>query len=143
MLSCLLLSILLYYLFFLMIRRPPRSTRTDTLFPYTTLFRSTGTAFGYQPATVSTSDAQSSRLSPVATSISPTTVSASRTPAKSSLASSRQRRSVTSTPPRSSDRGSPVPPTTTVQHMLPRSLPTAPMAAQRHPPRAPPGPPPR
>src|SRR3546814_12047982 len=28
------------YCFFLMIRRPPRSTRTDTLFPYTTLFRS-------------------------------------------------------------------------------------------------------
>src|SRR3546814_5826670 len=27
-------------MFFLMIRRPPRSTRTDTLFPYTTLFRS-------------------------------------------------------------------------------------------------------
>src|SRR3546814_16768205 len=26
--------------FFLMIRLPPRSTRTDTLFPYTTLFRS-------------------------------------------------------------------------------------------------------
>src|SRR3546814_10068235 len=26
-----------------MIRRPPRSTRTDTLFPYTTLFRSTNT----------------------------------------------------------------------------------------------------
>src|SRR3546814_5750999 len=26
--------------FFLLIRRPPRSTRTDTLFPYTTLFRS-------------------------------------------------------------------------------------------------------
>src|SRR3546814_7602136 len=26
--------------FFLMIRRPPRSTRTDTLFPFTTLFRS-------------------------------------------------------------------------------------------------------
>src|SRR3546814_1430207 len=26
--------------FFLMIRRPPRSTRTDTLVPYTTLFRS-------------------------------------------------------------------------------------------------------
>src|SRR3546814_5892619 len=25
-----------------MIRRPPRSTRTDTLFPYTTLFRSAG-----------------------------------------------------------------------------------------------------
>src|SRR3546814_1048247 len=29
------------HFFFLMIRRPPRSTRTDTLFPYTTLFRST------------------------------------------------------------------------------------------------------
>src|SRR3546814_15721847 len=28
------------YFFFLMIRRPPRSTRTDPLFPYTTLFRS-------------------------------------------------------------------------------------------------------
>src|SRR3546814_11757896 len=27
-------------LFFFMIRRPPRPTRTDTLFPYTTLFRS-------------------------------------------------------------------------------------------------------
>src|SRR3546814_15928844 len=31
---------LLIVFFFLMIRRPPRSTRTDTLFPYTTLFRS-------------------------------------------------------------------------------------------------------
>src|SRR3546814_6288605 len=28
------------FVFFLMILRPPRSTRTDTLFPYTTLFRS-------------------------------------------------------------------------------------------------------
>src|SRR3546814_4957787 len=28
--------------FLLMIRRPPRSTRTDTLFPYATLFRSQG-----------------------------------------------------------------------------------------------------
>src|SRR3546814_1425223 len=28
------------WFFVLMIRRPPRSTRTDTLFPYTTLFRS-------------------------------------------------------------------------------------------------------
>src|SRR3546814_11968929 len=32
---------ILLLFFFLMIRRPPRSTRTDTLFPYTTLFRST------------------------------------------------------------------------------------------------------
>src|SRR3546814_6728127 len=31
---------------FLMIRRPPRSTRTDTLFPYTTLFRSACLALG-------------------------------------------------------------------------------------------------
>src|SRR3546814_7401920 len=30
----------LWYFVFLMIRLPPRSTRTDTLFPYTTLFRS-------------------------------------------------------------------------------------------------------
>src|SRR3546814_5689075 len=32
--------LMLFFGFFLMIRRPPRSTRTDTLFPYTTLFRS-------------------------------------------------------------------------------------------------------
>src|SRR3546814_9230463 len=32
-----------------MIRRPPRSTRTDTLFPYTTLFRSDLTEAGHQP----------------------------------------------------------------------------------------------
>src|SRR3546814_11596017 len=39
---------MLFIFFFLMIRRPPRSTRTDTLFPYTTLFRSTipGITFG-------------------------------------------------------------------------------------------------
>src|SRR3546814_10634411 len=36
------------FFFFLMIRRPPRSTRTDTLFPYTTLFRSRAAA-GEQP----------------------------------------------------------------------------------------------
>src|SRR3546814_13237289 len=30
-----------------MIRRPPRSTRTDTLFPYTTLFRSSGHQFDH------------------------------------------------------------------------------------------------
>src|SRR3546814_3400596 len=34
----------LFIVFFLMIRRPPRSTRTDTLFPYTTLFRSRASA---------------------------------------------------------------------------------------------------
>src|SRR3546814_14405578 len=36
---------LLFCVFFLMIRRPPRSTRTDTLFPYTTLFRSAVATF--------------------------------------------------------------------------------------------------
>src|SRR3546814_16696260 len=35
-----LLCVMFYFVFFLIIRRPPRSTRTDTLFPYTTLFRS-------------------------------------------------------------------------------------------------------
>src|SRR3546814_20760208 len=33
-----------------MIRRPPRSTRTDTLFPYTTLFRSRRQAFRLEEA---------------------------------------------------------------------------------------------
>src|SRR3546814_897430 len=40
--SSLLFVYVSYSVFFLMIRRPPRSTRTDTLFPYTTLFRSPG-----------------------------------------------------------------------------------------------------
>src|SRR3546814_7549701 len=35
------------FIFFLIIRRPPRSTRTDTLFPYTTLFRSKQQRQGY------------------------------------------------------------------------------------------------
>src|SRR3546814_4341704 len=35
------------FVFFLMIRRPPRSTRTDTLFPYTTLFRSRSQPFHF------------------------------------------------------------------------------------------------
>src|SRR3546814_15683056 len=35
-----------FRIFFLMIRRPPRSTRTDTLFPYTTLFRSIASMLG-------------------------------------------------------------------------------------------------
>src|SRR3546814_20433581 len=37
---CLSLLLIFQYFFCLMIRRPPRSTRTDTRFPYTTLFRS-------------------------------------------------------------------------------------------------------
>src|SRR3546814_1575802 len=37
---CVFCGLSICFVFFLMIRRPPRSTRTDTLFPYTTLFRS-------------------------------------------------------------------------------------------------------
>src|SRR3546814_11772121 len=37
---CYSLPLYQFDILFLMIRRPPRSTRTDTLFPYTTLFRS-------------------------------------------------------------------------------------------------------
>src|SRR3546814_9055803 len=39
MIVCRILTFVVLF-FFLMIRRPPISTRTDTLFPYTTLFRS-------------------------------------------------------------------------------------------------------
>src|SRR5213075_3538865 len=35
--------------FFLMIRRPPRSTQQGTLFPYTTLFRSTALLYAARP----------------------------------------------------------------------------------------------
>src|SRR3546814_19709906 len=38
------------YVFFLLIRLPPRSTRTDTLFPYTTLFRSRAHPWPLPPA---------------------------------------------------------------------------------------------
>src|SRR3546814_10622816 len=46
--------------FFLMIRRPPRSTRTDTLFPYTTLFRSLYGALepGRPPGSIGDVDAE-------------------------------------------------------------------------------------
>src|SRR3546814_15230149 len=40
MVGCVYVFSVLIVIFFLMIRLPPRSTRTDTLFPYTTLFRS-------------------------------------------------------------------------------------------------------
>src|SRR3546814_50767 len=47
---------LFLFFFFLMIRRPPRSTRTYTLLPYTTLFRSgTGTTSVTTPGTAATS----------------------------------------------------------------------------------------
>src|SRR3546814_17568665 len=38
------------WFFFLMIRRPPRSTRTDTLFPYTTLFKAVTWRSGLEEA---------------------------------------------------------------------------------------------
>src|SRR3546814_10810605 len=49
--------------FFLMIRRPPRSTRTDTLFPYTTLFRSSIAIDQLSSAALAASDS----ISPIAT----------------------------------------------------------------------------
>src|SRR3546814_4241467 len=49
------LSSVVMLFFFLMIRRPPRSTRTDTLFPYTTLFRSRAARASTRPATRSAS----------------------------------------------------------------------------------------
>src|SRR3546814_16639319 len=67
-LVCLLLRRLtcFFVLFFLMIRRPPRSTRTDTLFPYTTLFRSQSREQPLQ-------DRQRSSASPTAGSDRPST----------------------------------------------------------------------
>src|SRR3546814_10637642 len=49
--------------FFLMIRRPPRSTRTDTLFPYTTLFRSDREVC-FEGAQVAVVDADQARIEP-------------------------------------------------------------------------------
>src|SRR3546814_1847041 len=48
--------------FFLMIRRPPRSTRTDTLFPYTTLFRSHAQRIRVEAAPYSTSSCSSESM---------------------------------------------------------------------------------
>src|SRR3546814_18780338 len=50
------------FLFFLMIRRPPRSTRTDTPFPYTTLFRSA--RHRYRPRPRLRADPRASRFDP-------------------------------------------------------------------------------
>src|SRR3546814_4281277 len=54
-----------------MIRRPPRSTRTDTLFPYTTLFRSTVAAVVTEPTTAVTTTAAPTTAAP--TNAPPTT----------------------------------------------------------------------
>src|SRR3546814_9628562 len=63
--------------FFLMIRRPPRSTRTDTLFPYTTLFRSPGWRTA-TPAPASTRRATCTRCRSFPGTGPPTTASATR-----------------------------------------------------------------
>src|SRR3546814_10200473 len=52
-----------------MIRRPPRSTRTDTLFPYTTLFRSAGSCASAN-ALAGISNTASARLATTRGSIS-------------------------------------------------------------------------
>src|SRR3546814_14749350 len=62
------LSVLLYIFFFLMIRRPPRSTRTDTLFPYTTLFRSPVDDFFSKPYVPSAASGVSQVVKPKAIS---------------------------------------------------------------------------
>src|SRR3546814_14279853 len=48
-----------------MIRRPPRSTRTDTLFPYTTLFRSWSHNWGFVPLTQPEIDDVGKKLKPI------------------------------------------------------------------------------
>src|SRR3546814_16298104 len=50
--------------FFLMIRRPPRSTRTDTLVPYTTLFRSSASGNWSQGSAAITADLRFTRVNP-------------------------------------------------------------------------------
>src|SRR3546814_10865261 len=44
-----------------MIRRPPRSTRTDTLFPYTTLFRSSRAGWGSTPGLLAAAGSRRTR----------------------------------------------------------------------------------
>src|SRR3546814_8664606 len=55
---------------FLMLRRPPRSTRTDTLFPYTTLFRSP-TAPASKASSPNPAPQQARRISPISAAGAP------------------------------------------------------------------------
>src|SRR3546814_18340919 len=62
-LTIILLSLFFVYIFFfLMIRRPPRSTRTDTLFPYTTLFRSNAMTLAFVSELFAGADYELQRL---------------------------------------------------------------------------------
>src|SRR3546814_11709941 len=70
--------IFVYSCCFLMIRRPPRSTRTDTLFPYTTLFRSGGD--DGQPFRDQAEQEQTARRSARSGRIGPAAVGAARRP---------------------------------------------------------------
>src|SRR3546814_3917112 len=81
-----------YHFFFLMILRPPRSTRTDTLFPYTTLFRSSARASPVPPI-------RSARNSPRPSSSSRATTPASLHPTR------RRRAACASTCPATSAAG--------------------------------------
>src|SRR3546814_17022095 len=62
------LPLCLAYIFFLMIRRPPISTRTYTLFPYTTLFRSQSVVRGRKdqpkPALATAGDPPTATVTP-------------------------------------------------------------------------------
>src|SRR3546814_9146785 len=62
--------------FFLRIRRPPKSTRTDTLFPYTALFRFPGRMAAATPRPNSTSSTASALVTMQHTTSAPATASA-------------------------------------------------------------------
>src|SRR3546814_16008985 len=71
------------YFFFLMIRRPPRSTRTDTLFPYTTLFRSHGSSGRAQAVRPRSTLAHSCPSPPTAPTAPPSPSKVSSSPGRS------------------------------------------------------------
>src|SRR3546814_2285559 len=61
-----------------MIRRPPISTRTDTLFPYTTLFRSSACHSSFTRSSAAPAPAASARLSPAGSTTLPSGTEHSR-----------------------------------------------------------------
>src|SRR3546814_10600394 len=69
---CFIVTHVFILFFFLMIRRPPRSTRTDTLFPYTTLFRSKSFEIAVQSST--TISCRSMLTRPQSMSLAPSTM---------------------------------------------------------------------